>query len=45
MLKNIDNLDVINDYLRSLNTVNEKDKKDDLDNQIVLNVNDDKNKF
>ncbi|UZQ29490.1 MAG: hypothetical protein OHM56_10000 [Spiroplasma phoeniceum] len=45
LLKNIDNLDVINDYLRSLNTVNEKEKKDDLDNQIVLDVNDGKNKF
>lgn len=45
LLRGIDNLDVINDYLRSLNTGDEKDKIDDLDNQIVLDVDDDKNKF
>lgn len=45
LLRGIDNLDVINDYLRSLNSDDKKEQKDDLDNQIVLDVNDDKNKF
>lgn len=45
LLKNIDNLDVINDYLKSLNIGDEIVKKDDLNNQVVLDVNDEKNKF
>lgn len=45
LLRGIDNLDVINDYLRSLNSDDKKEQKDDLDNQIVLDVNDNKNKF